>query len=163
MDRRTPTPNSQNAADKQWAEEHGYLNYHEVVPGWTDDPRALRHFFRPGTPEWYQARSYGIIDATLVLLGTNNSGEMAFIIKSMGRYYIGDLMIDDIFEISRPKRWPAILRVMEERGAQALGLKTLKHVELPDDEDLPEVEVPEGENLYVPIGQDATSIAGQGQ
>lgn len=87
---------------------------------------------------------------------------MGFIIKSKGRYYIGDLLIDDIFETTRPKRWPAILRVMEERGAQALGLKKLKFVELPDDEDLPKLEVPEGGNLYVPIGQDATGISGKG-
>lgn len=69
---------------------------------------------------------------------------MGFIITSKGRYYIGHLLIDDIFEITNPKKWSTILRVMTEKGDEALRIKKLKHVELPDDEDLPVLREPKG-------------------
>ncbi|RDH30322.1 hypothetical protein BDQ94DRAFT_173017 [Aspergillus welwitschiae] len=157
MDRQSSTPDPSHISDQQTAEAAGLHNYREVVPGWTDDPRALSHFFYPGSPEWYLARQYGIRDATVVLVGTNQSGEMQYIITANGHYYWGHLMMDEIFEISRPTTWPNIRRVMAEKGVGKVGMKKLNAIEIPEDEDTLVPDVPEGENLYVPYGQDAPS------
>ncbi|PYH71020.1 uncharacterized protein BO88DRAFT_320491, partial [Aspergillus vadensis CBS 113365] len=124
-------------------------NYHEVVPGWTDDPRALSKFFYPGSSEWYLARPYRIWDATVVLFGTNQSGEMQYIITANGYYYWGHLMLDEIFEMTRPTTWPGILRIMAEKGVEKVGIKKLKAVEISEDDVLVQ-HVPEGEDVFVP-------------
>ncbi|PYH69864.1 uncharacterized protein BO88DRAFT_404216 [Aspergillus vadensis CBS 113365] len=136
MDRPGAAPDSSTPAEEQ-ADILDIFGYREVVPEWTDDPRAFEGWFLPGTGEWYMARSYGITDPTLVLIGTNNSGEMGYIITANGRYYCGDLLVDYIFEITAPKTWPDILDVMRAKGIMGLKMKELKPVELPDDDDLP--------------------------
>jgi hypothetical protein len=43
---------------------------------------------------------------------------MGYIITSGGRFYWGDLMIDHIAEITKPRTWPEILRVLTAKGGQ---------------------------------------------
>lgn len=121
------------------------------MPGWTEDPKAFEDYFQPGTMEWYQARKYGLTDVSIVLIATGNSGHMGFIITSNGRYYIGDLMVDEIEEITKPATWPEILAVLEE-GERGLKTKELKPVELPEEENLPVVKLFEGDGLFIPVG-----------
>ncbi|KAB8204223.1 hypothetical protein BDV34DRAFT_226608 [Aspergillus parasiticus] len=101
-----------------------------VPEGWTCDPDDLRRFFRPGTARWEMARYYGLTDPTLVLMETPDSGEMGYIIFSKGRYYGGDLMSDSMFEITRPKTLPGIIRAIGENDFQGLRKKELKPMEL---------------------------------
>ena len=45
------------------------------------------------------------------------------------------------------------MRVLEEEGYGALKMKQLKHVEMPDDENLPTERPCEGDGVFVPISQ----------
>ncbi|GKZ27443.1 hypothetical protein AbraIFM66951_005453 [Aspergillus brasiliensis] len=148
-------------ADEQGTDNLDYFGYREVVPGLTDDPRAFEGLFLPGTGEWYQARYYGIADPTLVLVGTNNSGEMGYIITANGRYYWGDFLIEYIFEITAPKTWSDIVGVMAEKGVEGLKMKQLKPNELPGDGNLPVARLFEGDGVFVPVGQDAPAKKGK--
>ncbi|OJJ70080.1 hypothetical protein ASPBRDRAFT_678685 [Aspergillus brasiliensis CBS 101740] len=148
-------PNSPSPADEQDTDNLDYFGYCEVAPGWTDDPRAFEGFFLPGTGEWYQARYYGIADPTLVLIGTNNSGEMGYIITANGRYYWGDFLIEYIFEITAPTTLSDIVGVMADMGIEGLKMKQLEPNELPDDGNLPVARLFEGDGVFVPVGQDA--------
>jgi hypothetical protein len=49
---------------------------------------------------------------------TPDTGDMGYIITSGGRFYWGDLMIDHIAEITKPRTWPEILRVLTAKGGQ---------------------------------------------
>ncbi|KAE8315422.1 hypothetical protein BDV41DRAFT_574796 [Aspergillus transmontanensis] len=97
-----------------------------VPEGWTCDPDDLEGFFVPGTAEWEMAQDYGLIDVTLVLMETPESGEMGFIIFSGGRYYWGDLMADSMFQITRPTTLPGIMRALDEKGFRGLRQKEIK-------------------------------------
>ncbi|GKZ34771.1 hypothetical protein AbraIFM66950_005127 [Aspergillus brasiliensis] len=130
-----------NEGDRKIAEKY---SYHEVVPGWTEDPKAFKHYFQPGTEDWYHARYYGLTDVSMVLIATDSNDHMGFIITSNGRYYIGDLMADEIEEITKPATWPEILAVLGEKGEKGLKTKELKHVELPEEDNLPVVKLSEG-------------------
>ncbi|KAK6819838.1 hypothetical protein RU639_007092 [Aspergillus parasiticus] len=102
--------------------------------GWTNDPKQLETFFYP------------------------ESGEMQYIIKSGGRYYWGDLMIDYIFEITKPKTFPAILRALAINGDIGLKYRKLKQVEEFEIESREQrVVEEEEEDLFVPYNPDAPS------
>ena len=82
---------------------------------------------------------------------------------------VGNL-VDDLFEITRPKTLPEILRALNKDGSDSLGTKKLKQVlwvdyespeaeEDEEDEELElELEDPEGRN-YVPKGSDAPTTS----
>ncbi|KAE8340198.1 hypothetical protein BDV24DRAFT_164647 [Aspergillus arachidicola] len=101
----------------------------DIPEGWTNDPKQLERFFYPGSGEAHLAQCHGLRDIKLLLMGTPESGEMQYIIKSGGRYYSGDLMIDYIFEITKPKTFPAILRVLVTKGDTGLKYRKPKQVE----------------------------------
>lgn len=90
---------------------------------------------------------------------TPETGEMGYIITSGGRFYWGDLMTDYIFEITRPKTWPEILRTIATRGEKGLRMKRLRpvrDVEVFEEEEMSD----EGPALFVPppdVPQDAPS------
>ncbi|PLB46180.1 hypothetical protein P170DRAFT_262392 [Aspergillus steynii IBT 23096] len=75
----------------------------QVPPGWTNEPARLRGLFYPGSGESQMARSYGLTDFNPLLFNTPDTGEMGYILQSGEEFYWGDLMIDYIFLITKPK------------------------------------------------------------
>ncbi|EAW16686.1 uncharacterized protein NFIA_060420 [Aspergillus fischeri NRRL 181] len=57
-----------------------------------------------------------------------DTGDMAYIITSGGRFFRGDLMIDHIFEITKSRTWPEILRALATKGERELRMKVLRPV-----------------------------------
>lgn len=53
---------------------------------------------------------------------------MGYIITSGGRFYWGDLMVDHIAEITKPRTWPEILRALATKGERGLRMKVLRPV-----------------------------------
>ncbi|KAE8311563.1 hypothetical protein BDV41DRAFT_578456 [Aspergillus transmontanensis] len=132
----------------------------DIPEGWTNDPKQLERFFYPGSGEAHLAQCHGLRDIKLLLMGTPESGEMQYIIKSGGRHYWGDLMIDYIFETMRPKTFPAILRVLATKGDSGLKYRKLKQVEAFEMESREQrvvEEEEEEEDLFVPYNPDAPS------
>lgn len=80
------------------------------------------------------AREHGLKEVTLLLMNTPDSGQLGFIIESEGRYYFGDLMIDYLHEIRKPKTFPEILRCLDEGGVGALRTRVLKKVPVEEGE-----------------------------
>lgn len=74
------------------------------------------------------ARQHGLNEVTLLLFNTPDTGDFGFIIESGGRYYFGDLMIDYLHEITKPKTFLGILRCLDEGGVKALRTSVLKKV-----------------------------------
>lgn len=61
---------------------------------------------------------------------TPDSGDMAYIITSGGRFYWGHLMIDRMAEISKPETLPEILRALATGGEKALRMKMIRPVRI---------------------------------
>ncbi|PYH77029.1 hypothetical protein BO82DRAFT_436114 [Aspergillus uvarum CBS 121591] len=117
--------------------------------GWTNDPNKLKRYFTHNSLEAYQSRCFGIANAEIVLLGTK---DMDYIITSGGRYFWGDLMLEDhLSEIIRPTTFPKILEALAIKGFKGLRMKTLDRVRI--SEEAPSQVPPEHEKnrvLFVP-------------
>ncbi|OGM48394.1 hypothetical protein ABOM_003406 [Aspergillus bombycis] len=101
----------------------------KIPEGWTNDPAILRRYSRPGSSIISIAQRHGLGNVEVVLMGTPESGDIQYIIKSGHGHYWGNLMIDDIFEITKPKTFSAILHTLYRRGDWALTYKKVKQVE----------------------------------
>ncbi|KNG91077.1 hypothetical protein ANOM_000743 [Aspergillus nomiae NRRL 13137] len=106
-----------------------YKKVERIPEGWTNDPIMLERYSHTGSSVSSIAQWYGLENIKVVLMGTRESGDMKFILMSGGRYYRGNLMIDDIFEITKPKTFPAILHALYRRGDWALTYNKVKQVE----------------------------------
>ncbi|PYH92830.1 hypothetical protein BO71DRAFT_410683 [Aspergillus ellipticus CBS 707.79] len=119
----------------------------DTPSGWTNDPNRLSRAFQPDSGEIYLARCHGLEDIGVLFLNTSDSGEMGYIITSGNHYYIGDLMSDHIFEITKPCTLPEIARVIAAEGESELRCRKVKFVEwIPWEPQ----EVVEGPSLFVP-------------
>lgn len=128
--------------------------------GWTNDPSELEGFFSPGSGEADLAQCHGLRDIKLLVMGTRDSGDMQYIIKSGRRYYWGNLMIDYIFEITNPKTFPAILRALATKGDSGLKYRKLQQVETVEMEPREQrVVEEEGPRLFVPYNPNAPSVS----
>ncbi|KAF4221535.1 hypothetical protein CNMCM5878_008783 [Aspergillus fumigatiaffinis] len=127
----------------------------EAIPeGWTNDPRFFEGFFFYDSAEAHLARCHGMNDPKLLLMTTPDTGDMGYIITSGGRFYWGDLMIDHIAEITKPRTWPEILRTLATQGERGLRMKALRPVVV-DEEEM----VVEGQGPSVPSGSDVPSTS----
>ncbi|RHZ55797.1 uncharacterized protein CDV56_100120 [Aspergillus thermomutatus] len=130
-----------------------------MPPGWTNDPALLEGFFDYDSGEAYLARCHGLNDPKLLLMTTPDTGDMGYIITSGGRFYWGDLMIDHIAEITKPKTWPAILRALATQGEKGLRMKFLRPVKEVEEEPQEEEIMVEGQGLSVPSRSDVPSTS----
>ncbi|KAF7168496.1 hypothetical protein CNMCM6106_003663 [Aspergillus hiratsukae] len=113
----------------------------QMPTGWTNKPALLRMFFHYHSAEAQLAWCHGIDNPELLLMRTPESGDMAYIITSGGRFYWGHLMVDPMAEITKPKTWPEILRALATQGEKGLRMKELRQVreveEEPQEEEMP--------------------------
>ncbi|KAB8257614.1 hypothetical protein BDV32DRAFT_127195 [Aspergillus pseudonomiae] len=106
------------------------ISAEEMPEGWTNDPAMLRLYSHPEGSINTIAEWHRLGDIELLMMGTQSSGNMQFIIQSGCCYYWGNLMIDDIFEITKPKTFPAILHALSRRGD--CGLQCRKVEKIPE-------------------------------
>jgi hypothetical protein len=85
---------------------------------------------------------------------TPDTGDMGYIITSGGRFYWGDLIIDHIAEITKPRTWPEILRTLATQGERGLRMKALRPVVM-DEEEM----VVEGQGPSFPSSSDVPSTS----
>ncbi|GFF55833.1 hypothetical protein IFM51744_08737 [Aspergillus udagawae] len=90
-------------------------------------------------------------------MATPDTGDMGYIITSGGRFYWGDLMIGHIAEITKPRTWPEILRVLTTKGAKGLRKKFVQRVVV--DEEPWEEEMSEGQGPSVPSSTDVPATS----
>ncbi|GIK06029.1 hypothetical protein Aspvir_010147 [Aspergillus viridinutans] len=130
----------------------------DIPKGWTNDPALFEGFFVYDSAEAQRARRHGIKDPKPLLMTTPDTGDMGYIITSEGRFYWGDLMIDHIAEITRPRTWPEILRVLATKGDKGLRKKLVRPVVV-DEEPWEEEMVAEGQAPSVPSSTDVPSTS----
>ncbi|GFF25862.1 hypothetical protein IFM61606_09566 [Aspergillus udagawae] len=118
---------------------------------------VLRRVFDYHSAEAHLARHHGINDPKPLLMTTPDTGDMGYIITSGGRFYWGDLMIDHIAEITKPRTWPEILRVLTTKGAKCLRKKFVQRVVV--DEEPWEEEMSEGQGPSVPSSTDVPATS----
>ncbi|KAF7160198.1 hypothetical protein CNMCM5623_005713 [Aspergillus felis] len=128
----------------------------DIPKGWTNDPALFEGFFFYESAEAHLARCHGINDPKPLLRTTPDTGDMAYIITSGGRFYWGHLMVDCMAEITKPKTWPEILRALATKGEKGLKMKILRPV-LVDEDPRGEKTIVEGQGPSVPSGSDVPS------
>ncbi|GAQ02733.1 hypothetical protein ALT_0054 [Aspergillus lentulus] len=131
----------------------------DIPKGWTNNPRLFEGFFDYDSAEAHLARRHGINDPKPLLMTSPDTGDMGYIITSGGRFYWGDLMVDHIAEITKPRTWPEILRALATKGERGLRMKVLRPVVVDEEPWEEEEMIVEGQGPSVVSSSDVPSTS----